>query len=403
MAYQKKHSKFVAVGKNEGEQIDYRQKLTDQIIDSIENAGKWNKPWFSCTELPYNISTGNRYKGINFVSLISQDFPNGAFGTYNHWGELEESRKNAHKELASLQSGFQTGEVSVLDYVNGKSRVEATFEHLESKGMVDREKPIHVKRGEKGQAVFKAMQRVIQAKDDGGKVDSDVPAADGKTVEKTVWTLVYAGSVFNSSQVANINLSKAPIHEFEAHAEADIHVQAMLAKTDLKLEHEDGSRAFYSVKDHKVVMPNKERFVPGAYYDTLLHELGHSTGPALKRDMTGSFGSASYAFEELVAELSSVFMSAELGIPHNPAIHDNHAAYLKSWLGALKQDKNMIFKAASTAQKCADFQNFVRNEYKVEQGLVKVDTQDKMDKPKISTGETKSPVLKKERPLAMSV
>lgn len=173
MAYQKKHSKFVAVGKNEGEQIDYRQKLTDQIIDSIENAGKWNKPWFSCTELPYNISTGNRYKGINFVSLISQDFPNGAFGTYNHWGELEESRKNAHKELASLQSGFQTGEVSVLDYVNGKSRVEATFEHLESKGMVDREKPIHVKRGEKGQAVFKAMQRVILAKDDGGKVDSD--------------------------------------------------------------------------------------------------------------------------------------------------------------------------------------------------------------------------------------
>ncbi|MGD6771333.1 zincin-like metallopeptidase domain-containing protein, partial [Staphylococcus arlettae] len=85
-----------------------------------------------------------------------------------------------------------------------------------------------------------------------------------------------------------------------------------------KVEHNDGGRAFYSVNQHKVSMPHKEKFVPGAYYDTLLHELGHSTGPALGRDLSGSFGSAKYAFEELVAELSSVFMSAELGIPHNP-------------------------------------------------------------------------------------
>lgn len=127
--------------------------------------------------------------------------------------------------------------------------------------------------------------------------------ANSQDGSKKVWTQVYAGTVFNARQIANIAPSLSPTYEFEPHAEADLHVQAMIAKTDLKVEHNDGGRAFYSVNQHKVSMPHKEKFVPGAYYDTLLHELGHSTGPALGRDLSGSFGSAKYAFEELVAEL----------------------------------------------------------------------------------------------------
>ncbi|MBV9885224.1 MAG: hypothetical protein JO119_01620, partial [Acidobacteria bacterium] len=57
------------------------------------------------------------------------------------------------------------------------------------------------------------------------------------------------------------------------------------------------------------------------------------------------------AKEELRAELASVFIAAEKGIPHDP---ENHAAYVGSWIQALKQDKNEIFRAAHDASKAAD-------------------------------------------------
>ncbi|HHK8271078.1 TPA: ArdC family protein, partial [Serratia marcescens] len=382
---------------------DHRQELTDRLIESIENAGSWEKPWFTCPLMPRNISTGKQYKGINVISLMSAGYDNPDFGTYNHWGELEDSRQNAHKDLITIQSKFQAGELSSTVYVKEKNKVEKVFEDLEKKGMVDRNEPIHVKKGEKGIAVFKAIQMEFQGKNDGADQDGE-QSEDGS---KKVWVQVYAGTVFNARQVANISPSLGPTYEFEPHAEADLHVQAMIAKTGLTVEHNDGGRAFYSVNQHKVSMPHKEKFVPGAYYDTLLHELGHSTGPALGRDLSGSFGSAKYAYEELVAELSSVFMSAELGIPHNPSVHENHAAYLKSWLGALKQDKNMIFKAASHAQKSADFQNMCRQEYKLElaQTLTNQAVQEQTQTPvlSLSTPTQGSPALKREKQLVISM
>lgn len=395
MAYDKKKA-----SKEKAEPKDHRQELTDKIIETLENAGKWEKPWFTCSELPYNICTENKYKGVNLISLISAGFSSGGFATYNQLSELEKDRQDAHKELITVQAKFQAGDLSVPDYVNAKAKIEQVFVGLEKKGMVDRDQPIHVKKGEKGNPVFKAIQVEYKGKDATPDIDGD---SEGGS---KVWVQVYAGTVFNSSQINNINLDRGPKYEFEPHAEADLHVQAMIAKTGLKLEHNDAGRAYFSVKENKIVMPNKEKFKPGAYYDTLLHEIGHATGVPLGRDLTGTFGSAKYAFEELIAELQSVFMSAELGIPHNPSVHENHKAYMKSWLGALKEDKNMIFKAASHAQKGADFQNFIRNEHKLDLGLIKVETQEQYvekQKPHLSLDDKKTPVLKKEKQLVMSM
>jgi hypothetical protein len=59
------------------------------------------------------------------------------------------------------------------------------------------------------------------------------------------------------------------------------------------------------------------------------------------------FGSEAYAFEELVAELGSAFLCAELGI--TPEVREDHAAYLASWLAVLRRDKRAIFAARSQA------------------------------------------------------
>jgi putative DNA primase/helicase len=58
-----------------------------------------------------------------------------------------------------------------------------------------------------------------------------------------------------------------------------------------------------------------------------------------------------YPREELVAEIGSMMLGAETGIPHDPA---QHAAYVQSWIKALKNDKNEIFRAASAASKACD-------------------------------------------------
>jgi antirestriction protein ArdC len=104
-------------------------------------------------------------------------------------------------------------------------------------------------------------------------------------------------------------------------------------------------------------MPERHLFeTDEGYADCLLHELTHSTGPALSRDMTGRFGEESYAFEELVAQLGSVFMAKELGVPYDMSAHENSAAYLKSWLSTLKMDKNFLMRASAQASESVKFQ-----------------------------------------------
>jgi antirestriction protein ArdC len=93
-----------------------------------------------------------------------------------------------------------------------------------------------------------------------------------------------------------------------------------------------------------------------SYYATLAHETTHWTRHAsrLDRDFGRKrFGDEGYAMEELVAELGSAFLSADLEL--TPEVRDDHAAYIASWIMVLKNDTRAIFSAASHAQRAADF------------------------------------------------
>ncbi len=119
-----------------------------------------------------------------------------------------------------------------------------------------------------------------------------------------------------------------------------------------------GDRAYYSPAMDCVVVPLKEQFIQVAeYYSTIFHELGHSTGHAsrLARGLekpTG-FGSYDYSREELVAELTSCGILANLGIETRTSFRNN-AAYIQSWLKALKDDPKMIVWASGRAEKAYD-------------------------------------------------
>ena len=105
-----------------------------------------------------------------------------------------------------------------------------------------------------------------------------------------------------------------------------------------------------------IEMPPPERFESYlAYAATRLHETGHATGAKhrLARDFSGRFGSEAYSFEELVAELFSCLMSAELGLPDTEM--DNHAAYIGNWITILQNDPKAIMTAAARAEEAVSY------------------------------------------------
>ena len=124
-----------------------------------------------------------------------------------------------------------------------------------------------------------------------------------------------------------------------------------------------GNQAFYSPTLDFIGMPVASAFrTAESYSATLLHELAHASGSAFRlgRDLSGRFGSRSYSFEELIAELSSCFVCAALGLPCDI---ENHASYLQGWLEAMREDRRAIFRAAAAAQKAADWMLALHPDY----------------------------------------
>jgi antirestriction protein ArdC len=115
-----------------------------------------------------------------------------------------------------------------------------------------------------------------------------------------------------------------------------------------------GSEAYYEPVADRVTMPQVHLFDGfDHYYAILAHELSHWSGHAsrLGRDLKNRFGSAAYAAEELIAELSSAILGAELGLP--VTLLDSHASYVEHWLTLLRGDDRAILTAAARAEEAA--------------------------------------------------
>ena len=68
--------------------------------------------------------------------------------------------------------------------------------------------------------------------------------------------------------------------------------------------------------------------------------------------------------EELFAELSSVFLAAELTL--TPEVQEDHAVYMASWLKVLKEDKRAMVTAAAHARRAADFLHGLQDTVKIQ-------------------------------------
>lgn len=149
----------------------------------------------------------------------------------------------------------------------------------------------------------------------------------------------------------------AAAQPLEPDAAADAIIADYLNRSGVKLEHLPGDRAFYRPSTDTVVLPEMEQFAELAeYYSTAFHELTHSTGHASRLNRltaTAHFGNEEYSKEELIAEIGAAALVNHAGLETSGSL-TNSAAYIKSWLATLRDDKRLIVSASGKAEKAVN-------------------------------------------------
>lgn len=166
--------------------------------------------------------------------------------------------------------------------------------------------------------------------------------------------LVSYWNVFNAEDIEGIPPENAPVHLNDRTATIAQNLEESSRCPVIESSGYLGSAAYSPATDRILIAPRETFRSDEAFTRVLLHEMTHSTGhpSALARELDTRFGSPSYAEEELVAELGSLFLSADLGIQSTDLegeFYENHVSYLQSWMNALENDPSYLFKAASKA------------------------------------------------------
>ncbi|WP_417799005.1 zincin-like metallopeptidase domain-containing protein [Terasakiella pusilla] len=279
------------------EKKSYRDQVVEELLGHIEaGTAPWQKPWEpgKVRMAPFNPVSGKDYRGINAL-----------------W--LEMRGRSDPRWMTYRQAAAQDAQV---------------------------------RKGEKGTMIeywkWSEREKVL---DDNGK-----PVLDDKGVAKTRDVRldrprVFHAVVFNAEQIDGLAAYIAPEPTFSPVERAE----QVLKQGNVPIFHDQNDRAFYRSSTDEIHMPHQAAFKGQyEYYATALHELGHATGHGsrMAREF-GPFGSEVYAKEELRAEIASYMLTTALGLGHYP---ERHAAYVGSWMKAIKEDRNALFTAARDAE-----------------------------------------------------
>ena len=306
------------------EKVDeYRQLAADKFLklldaDNPVNSMNWMKGWISINE-PFSMITGKGYRGINafMLSLIAIDkgYKDPRWITFHGLNKFDDARIKKGEKSSQIQYWMLS---------------DLTKKH-----------------GDKNKFItFQEAARLI--KEEGRE-------------EKDFAPVVRYSNVFNAEQCTG--LPELVQKEQEQQINQNEYVTKISEKMKVPILN-DGGGAFYNRKSDAVHLPEKKMFFSEyAYNATALHELGHATGAAhrLNRTKGKSFGDADYAFEELVAEMTSCFTASRLAgdeqsidkyLKENA---ENHMRYVKSWAEEIKKNPKCLEDAVKLAQTATDF------------------------------------------------
>lgn len=273
------------------------ESVTATIVAALERGVvPWRKPWHTGVQLPANVKTNRPYRGVN-AFLLSL-----APHTDHRWLTLKQAT-----ELGG-----------------------------------------HIREGEKSSmVVFWKFWNPPQ--------EGEQQAEKQRSVPVLRYYLVW-----NAEQCEGLDLAPlVPVRlttPNERIARADDLVSLMKNPPEVR---EAGCAAWYSPSKDLVQVPPLTTFESADhFYATLFHELGHATGHPDRLARAGVcgdvyFGSGEYSKEELVAELTSAFCCATVGL--DPTLMEDSASYLQGWLKVFRGDPKAVVIAAAQAQRAADF------------------------------------------------
>ena len=281
---------------------DVYEKINSQILAALDKGVvAWRAQWKPASDgrFPHNASTRRNYHGSN-VWLLG---------------------------LSRLLQGYQSN--GWLTYNQCKSL----------KG--------NVKRGEHGTPI--TFWRFI--------IKNKVNPETGETEINNMPLLRYF-TVFNLDQCENLKMPEKDVEikpEFSPIESCENVVSGYPSPPTIAQGFNECS---YSPSRDIVSMPFPDQFVsPDMYYESLFHELTHSTGHPCRLDRFTSneaeynAGREAHSYEELVAEMGSSYLMGYTGAALNVS---NSAAYIKHWRDKITEDPRLIVRASSHAQKAVD-------------------------------------------------
>lgn len=292
-----------------------REELTQMFLTSLEQERlPWQQPWKSANITGYgtriNPVSGSKYRGVNALML---------------W-------------LVSLDKSYNDPRW-------------CTFKQAADKGW-------NVKKGEKGAHVEFWSYYDVETKKKLSWVEVAEIVQNDPNRQKEIKCISRMYTVFNAAQIEGIpalDIPPPPAPEYQEHLLADFSKRYLAAE---KISFHTGLQAYYRPSEDSITMPPKESFVGEIeYYDVLFHECAHSTGAKKRLNRPASLdkSTASYAMEELRAEIAGAFILSEAGYITSATIRENNVAYIQGWISEIKEKPKALFDAIKDAGNICDF------------------------------------------------
>ena len=289
---------------------EFRETLALQFIHLLsEKELHWKQGWLS--DAPMNAVTKKNYNGVNVFRLNMECINNGY--TDPRWATMV--------QIMDKEKKYHPNETWHLKKGSKASYVEYWY-------------PVKI---EDGSALTWEQYRQ--------EISQGAAATDFRFNASFK-------AVFNASQIEGIS---PMIHE-QRQVEISDMVKNLSKNMNVPIVY-GSNAAFYSPSEDNIHLPEPNTFFSDYEFQaTALHELAHSTGHPLRlnRNISNNpFGSADYAYEELVAEISSCF----LGI-HTEQTEEhikNHKAYVQSWVKHIQEKPHALINAVADAQVAANY------------------------------------------------
>lgn len=305
----------------EDKALDLFADMMIERIQSLSGKDGWKKPWFTegTLQWPKNLN-GREYNGMNAMMLLlhceKEGYKIPRFCTFDRIQLFNKAGKKdeEQKPRVSVLKGEHSFPVMLTTFtvVNKETKEHIKWEDYKLLSQEEREK----------YNVYPKLQTYHVF---------NVAQTNLKEVRPEFWEKL-------EQEYSMPKVEKDEQYAFEP-------VDRMIADNRwiCPIKPMFGDSAYFSISKNEIVMPEKRQFKDGeSFYSNLFHEMGHSTGAEgqLDRIKPATFGSAEYAREELVAELTAALTAQRYGMTKH--LKGDSAAYLKSWLDSLKESPQFI-------------------------------------------------------------